>query len=493
MSSSHASTALRGATKIVIGSYIANLLTIAAGILIPRFLGKQAYGEYAFFSAAFSLATGISSLGLGLVITRYFAPLFESGEQEKAVGLYNAFFLCRVLSGLIISISSFIFLEFTNPFKSSFAALILMFFLVLIWNVSDTLFTLQLGAQRYGYWGLRLPLRPLARLSLVIPGFFVAGIPGAIGGLVFGEFLISLFGFHLRRQVLPRKIVKADFAALWAYRRLVGLNYVNQLLGIVGNYLGVMLVAFTTYSAETTGYYALATRLVMLLYSAPQQALGSMTPALAILHEQKEASRFSTWIDLGIRGGIFGFVIIWGVFGLAGKPVIALLLGESFKPVYIILLALLISLPFQWIGNAMFQVCIVHERPELNIPSGLIWLICFGIFGLWFLDLWGPTGLAAAYTIATIISVTAAYLIVRFYLHIRIALMRCAILLFCALPFVAAMMLGENILERIAGAFIGIAAAAIIAHVTGALRIDEIAAFYRRLKGGGNSGNSEDN
>jgi len=299
--------------------------------------------------------------------------------------------------------------------------------------------------------------------------------------------MISLLGFQLSRKVLPEKGVKADFKAIWAHKKLVGMNYVNQLLGIIGNYLGVMLVAFTTYNAAATGYYALATRLIMLLFSAPQQAFGSMTPALSILHEQKDASRLSTWIGLAVRGGVFGFVVVWGVFCLIGKSVIVLLIGEGFKPVYTILLVLLISLPFQWMGSGINQICNVRERPELNIPSGVIWLLCFGIIGIRFLDLWGPTGLAAAFTIATVISTVAAYLIVWFYLNIRIAVMRSIILLFCALPFVAAMMLGENTLGRIAGAAIAIAIASVAAHITGALRINEIITLYRRLKGENNS------
>ncbi|GEM_PF-3450982 len=485
MLDSRPSHAVRGAAKIAAASYLANLAGIASGIVVPRFLGKEAYGEYAFLAAAFSMAVGLSELGLGLVITRHFAPLYDSGEHEKATGLYKAIFISRFISGFIASVGCFIFLELSNPFQSPLAASIIILFLVLLLNVTDSLFRLQLGAQRYGYWGLIFPMRSFTRLLLVVPGFLIAGIPGAVGGLLLGECFISMMGFRLSRSVIPHWKVKADFKTLLSHTSLAGLNYTNQLIGVLERYIGVMMVAFITFSADMTGYYYLAMRLVLLLFSAPMQSFNSLTPTLSILHEQRDTERLSAWIGLAARCGILAFIMIWGVFSLVGRSAISFVLGESFEPVYSLLFILLLSSPFQWLGTIFYQVCNVYRRPGLNIPAGVVRIIIFVLLGIWFLELWDVTGLAAAYSISFVLSCGVTYLLVWLILGMRISPMRFIILLLCALPYIGGLLWAEGLWERLAAALTASAIALAVAHITGALRINDLSNLYRSLKGDG--------
>jgi hypothetical protein len=40
----------KGGAKIAVASYLSNLATVASGIIIQRFLGKDTHGEYAFLA-----------------------------------------------------------------------------------------------------------------------------------------------------------------------------------------------------------------------------------------------------------------------------------------------------------------------------------------------------------------------------------------------------------------------------------------------------------
>jgi O-antigen/teichoic acid export membrane protein len=457
MSDSLASHAARGATKIAVASYLSNLTAVASGIIIPRFLGKDAYGEYAFLTASFLLIGMSSRLGLRLIITRQFAPLYNSGELEKAAGLYKAYFLTNFASGLIVSAICFFFLEFACPFQISLVTFILLSLLILTWSLSESLFVLQLGVRRYGYWGLVFLLRSLTRLLLVVPGFFTGGMPGAVGGLLLGEGLTALIGHRLSSGLLPTKHIRPDFTLLWSHARLAILAFATQLADNLRRYLGVMLVAFVTLNTDLTGYYELSLRIVVLVSSSLLLTAGSLMPTLSILHEQKDESR------------LFDLILIWGVFALVGRPLIVFLVGESFEPVYLLVSILLLSLPFRWIETMYDQLCNVNRRPELNIPSRIVWLLSFVALGIWGLEKWGLPGLAAAYFMSFILSCGISYLVVWRAVRVRIVMMRSLTMFLCASPFVAALFLSEGLFERIVVASISVILAFLIAHLTTSL------------------------
>ena len=483
MPESLASHTAKGATKLVAASYLSNLAAVASGIIIPRFLGEDAFGKYAFLTAFFMLAAMSSGLGLHFIMTRQFAPLYNSGELDKAVGLYKAYFYTNLASGLIVSVISFFFLGFACPFQFSFATLVLMSLLIPTWKLSESLFTLQLGIRQYGYWGLVFLLRSLARLLLVVPGFFMGSMPGAIAGLLLGEGLIALIGLRLSAGLLPTKKYSPDFKLLLTYARLAISAFANQLADILRRYLGVMIVGFVTLSTDLTGYYELSLRIVVLVSSSLMLTAGSLMPTLSILHEQKDPSRLLDWIELATRGGIFILILIWGIFTLVGQPVIIFLLGESFEPVYLLVSILLLSLPFRWIETMYDQICNVNRRPELNLPSRIVWLICFVVIGVWGLVKFSFIGLAAAYFLSFILSCGTSFLVVWKVFKVRLVMMRSLTMFLCASPFVAALFLSEGFFERIVATNVAVILAFLIAHFTTSLYAEEIRALYRITKG----------
>jgi O-antigen/teichoic acid export membrane protein len=441
MSDHLATHAARGAAKIAVATYLSNLAAVASGIIIPRFLGKDAYGEYAFLTASFLLAGMSSRLGLRLIITRQFAPLYNSRELDKAAGLYRAYFLTNLASGLIVSAICFFFLEFASPFKISSSAFILVSLLLFTWSLSESLFVLQLGVRHYGYWGL--------------------------------VFLL----------LLPAKQIRPDFRLLWSHARLAILAFVTQLADNLRRYLGVMLVAFVTLNTDLTGYYELSLRIAVLVSSSLLLTAGSLMPTLSILYEQKDESRLFDWIELATRGGLFILILIWGVFALVGRPLIVFLVGESFEPVYPLVFILLLSLPFRWIETMYDQSCNVNQRPELNIPSRIVWLTSFVALGIWGLDKWNLPGLAAAYCLSFIVSCGVSYLVAWRALRVRIVKMRSLTMLLCASPFVAALFWSVGVYERTIAASISVLLGFLIAQLSSSLRVNEIATLFRIAKG----------
>jgi O-antigen/teichoic acid export membrane protein len=287
----------------------------------------------------------------------------------------------------------------------------------------------------------------------------------------------------LSSGLLPTKKIRADFAMLWSHIRLAILAFANQIADNLRRYLGVMLVAFITFSTDFTGYYELAMRITVLVSSALIQTAGSLMPTLSILHEQQDQVRLFTGIELAMRGGLFVLILAWGIFVLVGRPLIVFLVGESFAPVYPLIFILLLYLPFRWIETVYDQLCNVYQRPELSLPSRIVWLVSFVVLAFWGFKKWELSGIAVAYCVAFIVSSGLSYLVVWKTIRVRIAMKRSLTLFLSILPFVAALIWSDDLSERIVAVPIAIISASLIAHITGSLRANEIRTFYQAIRG----------
>jgi O-antigen/teichoic acid export membrane protein len=206
-------------------------------------------------------------------------------------------------------------------------------------------------------------------------------------------------------------------------------------------------------------------------------------PTLSILHEQQDQVRLFTGIELAMRGGLFVLILAWGIFVLVGRPLIVFLVGESFAPVYPLIFILLLYLPFRWIETVYDQLCNVYQRPELSLPSRIVWLVSFVVLAFWGFKKWELSGIAVAYCVAFIVSSGLSYLVVWKTIRVRIAMKRSLTLFLSILPFVAALIWSDDLSERIVAVPIAIISASLIAHITGSLRANEIRTFYQAIRG----------
>ena len=461
--------------------------SILVGILVPRAMGEVIFGRFALLISTYNLSALLSSLGVGLLITREFAPMFNRGERQKALGLYKAIFSVRAIAGGSCSLGVIGFLAFFTPFEPGYSwiTVAMMGGLVLVLTVSETLFMLQWGAMRYAQWGLFRPMRQWTRLILILLGFKLDGLRGSVAGMLLAECLIGMIGVWLAGQVGKLNSVRADFSLLLSLKSLMLRNCVTQLLLGGANYLGPIMVALFTTDAAETSYYGLSAGFTVIIANVALRGATSFSPIFAIIVEQGDRVRLARWAGLAVRGGILGFIVMWGVFCLIGEQVIGWTVGDNFLPAYPLLVLLFAATPFRWISTVLMQLCNVYKRPELNIWSGLVQLLIFISLGSALLLRNGPAGLAFSFTLAAASGCGVAFFIVWRWLGVYVTPGRLLLSLLCAAPFVLVIEWGAaaNFGGRFLLALLATGASLLMAHFTRALRLKEVLSLYSALKG----------
>jgi len=477
-----ATRALRGVARVVLTTVVGGAVALLAGVVVPRVLGPDAYGQLTFLAATFSIAAPMAGLGTGTVIFRQFAPLYDAGKFEQAAGLYKAILTVRALAVPVFAIGACVFLALANPFSPMPLTLVLVGLLIVAGTLTESLFVLQAGAQRPGTWGLWPLFRSLRQICFVPAGFLLAGLPGAVGGLLVGELVIGAVGLRLARGIVSLRATTADFGLLGTHAGLAARAWANQMLMLLAGMLGPVLVGLGTGEARETGFYGLALTFTMLGFNTAQRGVMSLTPVLSVFHEQGNRSRATLWAGMAVRGAILASVLLWGVCLLWGRPLIVLVLGEAFAPIWPLLAVLLAVLPFRCYTSVVHQACVLHGRPDLSIVPSLIRLTVFVGPGIWAMGRWGGVGLAGAYVISFAVGNVVAYVVVWRVLGVRISAARSALLLLGALPF-AGVWLATPHVSAIAGAPLAAAAAILLAHVTRAFRFGDWATLYRAARG----------
>lgn len=66
----------------LLGSVLGKGLSLLAGVMVARFLGREVYGEYGLIKSTLLYISVFSTLGLGYTGTRYIAKLYENNQNE---------------------------------------------------------------------------------------------------------------------------------------------------------------------------------------------------------------------------------------------------------------------------------------------------------------------------------------------------------------------------------------------------------------------------
>jgi O-antigen/teichoic acid export membrane protein len=98
---------LHGISWGVLGGAVSKALLLLANVLLARFLGKTAYGEYGIIQNTIGMFGIFAGLGLGLMATKYVAQ-YKYTDPEKAGRVLGLSSMVAVGSGLLMALLLFI-------------------------------------------------------------------------------------------------------------------------------------------------------------------------------------------------------------------------------------------------------------------------------------------------------------------------------------------------------------------------------------------------
>jgi len=390
--------------------------------LIPRFMGDSAYGEYAYYLSILVILDVFSDLGYMQIFGRFMPEAAAAGREQDRVALFHHTLV------FALSISAAIFALFSIAWLSGILPdvprswLLLLGSQLILTQAGGILYVLLYGQNKMVLFSAREVIRSAATFLFVSSLFGLAGLNGALWGLVLTEVALVVTGAWWARDYL--KAARTSWR--WSFYRpyiVFGLQFYIPavLLGLLQR-SGNILIKRINGSAEQVAYYDLANQFLLIVGSTLGLLISTLIPVLTSFYVKNEMTRITTWhrnvISYSLALALLALhTLIW-----LGEPALRLILGAEFAPVMPCAIIMSLALAPCMIGQIGVNYSILKKQPRVYtaaIGIGLAGMLAASVL---LIPQQGARGAALA-TLAGY-SLYGVYFVVHYFAEFRPVLMR---------------------------------------------------------------------
>lgn len=390
-------------TSLTVASAISQFLGFFVNIYIAKTLGAELFGTYnlaIYYSTVFGV---ISLFGLRNVVIRNVAR-----NPENSTHYFNgSLFIQLLLLPISIGLMGLFFYIFVSE---SFVVILIITCLILQLSLMDVGESLLFGHElMYISSFLRIGTKFL--WCLIIIAFFILnkGIYSFLFAFVFSQFLyiFGSFGILKSKKLItkffyfPNKdIIKRLFSDGWSF-------FLLSIFSAIGLQLGAIFLSIFR-GNESVGYFSAAHKLLLPFIMVITSFINAIYPVLSRLYNENY-QRFKKFI---VKAFKFQFIVLFPVcvlVSLYSQKIIQLLYGAQYASSSKILAIYIWDIPFKFIFLLIGTViAAMNKQYLLPILSGIASII-YAISYIVLIKKYGEMGLALAYIIAGLITMTYHY------------------------------------------------------------------------------------
>ncbi|MFV0536925.1 MAG: oligosaccharide flippase family protein [Dysgonomonas sp.] len=353
----------------VFGNVIAKGLSLIAGIVVARLLGKDIFGEYGMIKNTLATMAIFSTFGLGYTATKYVAEFknVSASVVSQVIKYSTKITLCT--SGLM-AVIIFVFANYISNTILKAPDLGISLKLTAIWVVFNALTTTQIGILS-GFGSFKGMARVNTYIGVFIFFFsiiltYLWGLEGALFTLLLGQMLNFYLNYRLVKKNEKEIDVKVESSlSLVSIPDLLKFSFPvalqEVLFSITGWVVSLLLVRLSTYG-ELGSYSAALQWYILVLYIPGVLRNVVLTHLSENLNNDKIYSKILNRILLiNFLSTLIPFIIIFAFSGF-----IASFYGTSFQGI-----GLLISLATL---NAI-PACLSNVYAQAYMSKGKNWLM----------------------------------------------------------------------------------------------------------------------
>ncbi len=191
------------------GNVIGKGLSLAAGIIVARFLGKEAFGEYGIIRNTLMTVAIFSTFGLGYTATKYVAEYKKKNPELLNYILKYARNITLAVSG-IMAIGLFISAGYVADSVLEAPHLKNPLRLVSVWIVFNAVTTTQIGVLAgFGAFKNMARINSIIGITTFVTSFVLTyywQLDGALLALLLNQILNWWLNYKLVNQCLPKQI-----------------------------------------------------------------------------------------------------------------------------------------------------------------------------------------------------------------------------------------------------------------------------------------------
>lgn len=378
---------------------------VAAVAVIPRLLGAEDHGYFAFFLSWVFLAQILGDLGTPEVMSR-FVPALSLAETKL---LYGRTLYFKIWVGLLCGLIGFGGALILAPWmRLDWALLISVGTAIHI--VAWVPFNLLLGRNQVGLWMVEQAWRQWVLLLLIIPLYPLLGLGGTIWAWTLMEIFFTVLGLWWARAYWEPAAFGLDWDYLWPYLQF-GFGFaVANLISALLYRSGPVLVETLTRQTAEAGFMNLAIGLFMMPYLLLTQIAFSFVPTVSDLYARGQLKQVRQWVQNFVSiSWLIGWVGVLAVWLLADWGVV-FVFGPDYAPAAAPLKWISFSFPPAGLLWGAYLVSMVTGRGRLRLWASVAALGSFLALSFWLVSSLGASGVAIAMTVSVVVNFAALYL-----------------------------------------------------------------------------------
>lgn len=403
-----------------------SLITINKGVqlvggalwaaLIPRWLGPEAYGQFALAMATSLLLWWLGDFG-GLEVFGRHIPQLQKQDTAKARMLVGQTFLLRLLIALALPPAMLVVGPWIAPWLRGWPAA-LVGVAAGLHIISWTSFHLLYARQEMGKWATELAWRLTTQLPLVLlVGKW--GLTAQMTAYAANEVIYLALALWWTRGWFGRDNLRPNFAFLRPYLRMGGGFWATNVGLIVLFRTGTLLAQILTGDSAQVSFFDLSLTVFFLIYTIIDQLVRAFLPTMSEFHTGGQQQRVGQWLQTVTQwGAALAMTAVIAVQLNAGW-IMPLILGHDFGQSAIVLRVMLLSLPALVLVGVGTVATAMRQSPGAKLIAIGIGILVFWLSSPALVHRDGAVGIAWAMTLGLNVYALVLFAQVRGDLQLR--------------------------------------------------------------------------
>lgn len=341
-------------------------------LIVPRWLGPEAYGQFALAMAISLLLWWLGDLG-GLEVFGRYIPVWQERQPEQARKLFGQMFWIRCLIGASLVPLMLLIGPWIAPWLRGWPAA-LAGLAAGLHIVSWTSFHLLYARKEMGKWAVELSWRLITQLPLVLlVGKW--GLTAQMAAFTFNEMIYLALALWWTRGWFSRAAMRPDWGFVRPYLRLGSGFWATNAGLIVLFRSGTILVQLFTGDPVQVSYYDLALIVFFLGYTIVDQLVRSFLPTVSEFHEGGERERVASWLQVVTQWGAGLGVMAVVAAQYTAQWIMPFVLGADYGDSARVLQVMLLALPalvLVSVGTVATAVRASSRAKLIAISAGLV-------------------------------------------------------------------------------------------------------------------------
>ncbi|MGQ9661227.1 MAG: lipopolysaccharide biosynthesis protein [Kiritimatiellia bacterium] len=365
-------------------------------VLIPRTMGVNDYGRYAFFSSVELACEAFAGLGYLQIFGRFLPELGTERDDDVAHLLHGLLFYGMVVAFVVFCAAAGVLsIAHSRGYEARWT--IILGVALLLGKFQDTLFFFLYGRNEIGRFSARDVMRTVFNLGFVLALFPLFKLDGALWAIALTYLGLALVGMLWTRAHLFRAVGRPlPFSEFRRYL-IFGINfYVPTLVLGVLQQTGNILIQTLTHSSEEVSYFDIANRFLTLGGTLLGVIITMLVPSLTPLHVDRREDSVRDWQSVVLSYCSIAAFLALNALVLIGRFVITRLISPSFANGYGVAVVTAFALFPLLVGRVGANISLLRKEPRVYIRSVFAGLITMLAFGFLLIPRFGAIGAAWA-------------------------------------------------------------------------------------------------